>query len=34
MVTETLTPEEFRELIEAETMRWRPVIEKAGLIQK
>jgi tripartite-type tricarboxylate transporter receptor subunit TctC len=34
MVTEKLTAEAFRKLIEAETMRWRPVMEKAGLIQK
>jgi len=34
MVTEKLTPDAFRTLIEAETVRWRPVMEKAGLIQK
>jgi len=34
MVTEAMTPEEFRALIERETTFWRPVIEKAGLIEK
>jgi tripartite-type tricarboxylate transporter receptor subunit TctC len=34
MVTEALTPEEFKALIERETAFWRPVIEKAGLIEK
>jgi len=33
-VTEALTPEEFRKLIEAETVRWRPALERAGLIEK
>jgi tripartite-type tricarboxylate transporter receptor subunit TctC len=34
MVTEALTPEQFRELIERETKTWRPVIENVGLIEK
>jgi len=34
MVTEALTPEEFKALIERETAFWRPVIEKTGLIEK
>jgi tripartite-type tricarboxylate transporter receptor subunit TctC len=34
MVTETLSPTEFRQLIESETTRWRPVLERAGLIEK
>jgi tripartite-type tricarboxylate transporter receptor subunit TctC len=34
MVTEALSPAEFLQLIEAETVRWRPVIERAGLIEK
>jgi tripartite-type tricarboxylate transporter receptor subunit TctC len=34
MVTEQLTPDAFKKLIEAEMVRWRPVMEKAGLIQK
>jgi tripartite-type tricarboxylate transporter receptor subunit TctC len=34
MVTEALSPEDFRALIEHETAVWRPVIEKAGLIEK
>jgi tripartite-type tricarboxylate transporter receptor subunit TctC len=34
MVTEGLTPAEFRNLIETETVRWKPVLERAGLIEK
>jgi tripartite-type tricarboxylate transporter receptor subunit TctC len=34
MVTETFSPAEFRQLIESETARWRPVLERAGLIEK
>jgi tripartite-type tricarboxylate transporter receptor subunit TctC len=34
MVTQPLTPAEFLQLIEAETVRWRPVMERAGLIEK
>ena len=34
LVTEALTPAEFRKLIEAETIRWRPALERAGLIEK
>ncbi len=34
MVTEAMTPEEFKALIDRETAFWRPVIEKAGLIEK
>ena len=33
-LTDALTPEGLRKLIEAETVIWRPVIEKAGLIEK
>ena len=34
MLTQALTPAEFLQLIEAETVRWKPVIERAGLIEK
>ena len=34
MVTQALTPKEFVQLIETETVRWKPVIERAGLIEK
>src|SRR5204862_16586 len=34
MVTEALTPEQLKELIDRETKLWRPVIEKAGLVEK
>ena len=34
MITEALSPEEFKQLIDRETQHWRPVIEKAGLIEK
>ncbi len=34
MVTQALTPAEFLQLIETETVRWKPVIERAGLIEK
>jgi tripartite-type tricarboxylate transporter receptor subunit TctC len=34
MLTQALTPAEFQQLIEAETVRWKPVIERAGLIEK
>jgi tripartite-type tricarboxylate transporter receptor subunit TctC len=34
MVTQALTPAEFVQLIETETVRWKPVIERAGLVEK
>jgi tripartite-type tricarboxylate transporter receptor subunit TctC len=34
MVTQALTPADFLQLIETETVRWKPVIERAGLIEK
>jgi tripartite-type tricarboxylate transporter receptor subunit TctC len=34
MVTQALTPAEFQQLIEAETVRWKPVIERAGLVER
>jgi tripartite-type tricarboxylate transporter receptor subunit TctC len=34
MVTQPMTPAEFRQLIETETVRWKPVIERAGLVEK
>jgi tripartite-type tricarboxylate transporter receptor subunit TctC len=34
LVSEPLSPEDFRKLIEAETVRWRPAIERAGLMGK
>jgi tripartite-type tricarboxylate transporter receptor subunit TctC len=34
MVTQALSPAEFVRLIETETVRWRPVLERAGLIEK
>jgi len=34
MVTDALSPQEFMALIERETRFWRPVIEKAGLVDK
>jgi tripartite-type tricarboxylate transporter receptor subunit TctC len=34
MVTQPLTPAEFVQLIETETVRWKPVIERAGLVEK
>jgi tripartite-type tricarboxylate transporter receptor subunit TctC len=34
MFTEAMSPDELRALIERETALWKPVIEKAGLIQK
>ena len=34
MVSAPLSPAEFQKLIETETVRWRPVIERAGLIEK
>jgi tripartite-type tricarboxylate transporter receptor subunit TctC len=34
MITEAMTPEELHGLIMRETAFWKPVIEKAGLIQK
>jgi tripartite-type tricarboxylate transporter receptor subunit TctC len=34
MLTQALTPAEFQQLIEAETVRWKPVIERAGLVEK
>jgi tripartite-type tricarboxylate transporter receptor subunit TctC len=34
MISEIMSIEEFGRFIEAETKRWRPVIEAAGLVQK
>jgi tripartite-type tricarboxylate transporter receptor subunit TctC len=34
MVTQALSPAEFLQLIETETVRWKPVLERAGLIEK
>ncbi|MFL6935394.1 MAG: Bug family tripartite tricarboxylate transporter substrate binding protein [Xanthobacteraceae bacterium] len=34
LVTEPLNPEQFRSLIAAETVRWKPVAERAGLMQR
>jgi tripartite-type tricarboxylate transporter receptor subunit TctC len=34
MITEALSAEDFKKLIDRETQLWRPVIEKAGLIEK
>jgi tripartite-type tricarboxylate transporter receptor subunit TctC len=34
MVSEPLSPAEFQKRIETETVRWKPVIERAGLIEK
>ena len=34
MLTQALTPAEFQQLIETETVRWKPVIERAGLVEK
>jgi tripartite-type tricarboxylate transporter receptor subunit TctC len=34
MLTQALSPAEFRQLIESETVRWKPVLERAGLIEK
>ena len=34
MIIEAMTPDELRALIERETVLWKPVIEKAGLVQK
>ena len=34
MITETMSIEEFDKFIAAETTRWRPVIEAAGLVSK
>jgi tripartite-type tricarboxylate transporter receptor subunit TctC len=34
MVAEALSPEEFKALIDRETAFWRPVIERAGLVEK
>jgi tripartite-type tricarboxylate transporter receptor subunit TctC len=34
MVVEAMTPEQLAQLIATETKFWRPVLEKAGLIQK
>jgi tripartite-type tricarboxylate transporter receptor subunit TctC len=34
MVIQPLSPAEFLQLIEAETVKWRPVIERAGLVEK
>ncbi len=34
MITEAMTPAELKALIDSEHVRWKPVLEKAGLIQK
>jgi tripartite-type tricarboxylate transporter receptor subunit TctC len=34
MITETMSIEEFDTFIAAETTRWKPVIEAAGLVSK
>jgi tripartite-type tricarboxylate transporter receptor subunit TctC len=34
LVSEAMTPEAFTTFIEAETVRWKPAIEAAGLIEK
>jgi tripartite-type tricarboxylate transporter receptor subunit TctC len=34
MITETMSIDEFGKFIEAETTRWKPVIEAAGLVAK
>lgn len=34
LVSEAMTPEAFNKFIEAETVRWKPAIEAAGLIEK
>jgi tripartite-type tricarboxylate transporter receptor subunit TctC len=34
MVSEALSPDDFKKLIDRETQFWRPVIEKAGLVEK
>jgi tripartite-type tricarboxylate transporter receptor subunit TctC len=34
MISETMSIDEFGKFIAAETVRWKPVIEAAGLIAK
>jgi tripartite-type tricarboxylate transporter receptor subunit TctC len=34
MVTEPMTPDQFRAFIAAETARWKPVAERANLIER
>jgi tripartite-type tricarboxylate transporter receptor subunit TctC len=34
LLTQHMSPDEFRSFIQAETARWKPVIERAGLIAK
>ena len=34
LLFETMTPEAFAGFIEAERVRWKPVVERAGLTQK
>ena len=34
LLTQTLSPADFRTFIQAETARWRPVIERVGLVGK
>jgi len=34
LLTQTLSPADFRSFIQAETARWRPVIERVGLVGK
>ena len=34
MVAEPMTPEDFSKLIAQESARWKPVLERAGLIEK
>ena len=34
LLTQNMSPEEFRSFIQAETARWKPIIEAAGLVAK
>jgi tripartite-type tricarboxylate transporter receptor subunit TctC len=34
MITEAMTQAQLKALIDSEHTRWKPVLEKAGLIQK
>jgi tripartite-type tricarboxylate transporter receptor subunit TctC len=33
-LTEAMSPEQLKSYIEAEILRWRPVIEKVGLVSQ
>ena len=33
LITQRTTPEEFRKMIEEESVRWKPVIERGGVSQ-